>query len=247
MQSPELNCYDISVIFQCVMKLSRRMNRIIYIVNDIKNFVFGPAKAPVYGFGRRRKQKFVIRDFKRLKQGGTGMEIGKRNSYMINQYAAGYAVRPEDNRQGRNFDSVLETAEEKTAQKTAGDMAEPEGEIDYRKFLLEKMEEMRANIRNGTIQPKIQIGAEAYTQEEWEKLLEKIDAAEEAIREQVETEIAAAKEAAGEEEEDSQTRIITRADGTRILMIKTSFGEMSVELSKPDDSAAYTEMISETV
>ena len=32
----------------------------IAIVNDIKNFVFGPAKAPVYGFGRNRKQKFVM-------------------------------------------------------------------------------------------------------------------------------------------------------------------------------------------
>lgn len=31
-----------------------------FIVNDIKNFVFGPAKAPVYGFGRNRKQKFVM-------------------------------------------------------------------------------------------------------------------------------------------------------------------------------------------
>ncbi len=31
-----------------------------FIVNDIKNFVFGPAKAPVYGFGRNRKQKFVL-------------------------------------------------------------------------------------------------------------------------------------------------------------------------------------------
>ena len=32
----------------------------LFIVNDIKNFVFGPAKAPVYGFGRNRKQKFVM-------------------------------------------------------------------------------------------------------------------------------------------------------------------------------------------
>ncbi len=30
------------------------------IVNDIKNFIFGPAKASVYGFGRNRKQKFVM-------------------------------------------------------------------------------------------------------------------------------------------------------------------------------------------
>ena len=31
-----------------------------FIVNDIKNFVFDPAKVSVYGFGRNRKQKFVM-------------------------------------------------------------------------------------------------------------------------------------------------------------------------------------------
>ncbi len=30
------------------------------IVNDMENFVFGSAKASVYGFGRSRKQKFVM-------------------------------------------------------------------------------------------------------------------------------------------------------------------------------------------
>ncbi len=35
-------------------------DRYISIVNDIKNFVFGPAKASVYGFGRNRNQKFVM-------------------------------------------------------------------------------------------------------------------------------------------------------------------------------------------
>ncbi len=38
----------------------RGIARKVVIVNDIKNFVFGPAKAPVYGFGRNRKQKFVL-------------------------------------------------------------------------------------------------------------------------------------------------------------------------------------------
>ena len=33
---------------------------IMTIVNDIKNFVFGSAKASIYGLGRRRKQKIVI-------------------------------------------------------------------------------------------------------------------------------------------------------------------------------------------
>ena len=40
--------------------IARRDCGVNFIVNDIKNFVFGPAKAPVYGFGRNRKQKFVM-------------------------------------------------------------------------------------------------------------------------------------------------------------------------------------------
>ena len=31
-----------------------------FIVNDIKNFVFGLVEAFVYGFDKRRKQKFVM-------------------------------------------------------------------------------------------------------------------------------------------------------------------------------------------
>ena len=31
-----------------------------YVVNDIKNFVFGLIEAFVYGFDKRRKQKFVM-------------------------------------------------------------------------------------------------------------------------------------------------------------------------------------------
>lgn len=176
------------------------------------------------------------------------MEIGNRNPYIMNRYAARYTGRSGDSGKAEGFGPALETAAENTDRKRTADPMKSEKEIDYRQFLLEKMEEMRANIRNGTTQPKIQIGAEAYTQEEWEKLLEKLDAAEEAIREQVEAEIAAAKENAEAKEtgdEDSHTRIITRADGTRILMITTSFGEMSVELSKPDDSAEYAAMASD--
>lgn len=56
----------------------------------------------------------------------------------------------------------------------------------YREQILEKMEEMAQNIKKGTIQPKFRIGAQEYTIKEWEKLLEKFDAAEEALREEVE-------------------------------------------------------------
>ena len=166
------------------------------------------------------------------------MEIANNNPFIMQQFAARDAVRQKNGRQPEEFGDVIKSAQEKA------DAARREDgqETDYRQFLLEKMEEMRARIKNGDIQPKIQIGAEAYTQEEWKKLLEKVDAAEDAIREQIEEEIAAAKEAAGKDEADSDTRIITRADGAKILMVTTPFGEMSVELSKPDDSLTFDDI-----
>lgn len=171
------------------------------------------------------------------------MEIANNNPFIMQQFAARDAVRQKNGRQPEEFGDVIKSAQESGEQeKTDAARREDGQETDYRQFLLEKMEEMRARIKNGDIQPKIQIGAEAYTQEEWKKLLEKVDAAEDAIREQIEEEIAAAKEAAGKDEADSDTRIITRADGAKILMVTTPFGEMSVELSKPDDSLTFDDI-----
>ena len=171
------------------------------------------------------------------------MEIANNNPFIMQQFAARDAVRQKNGRQPEEFGDVIKSAQESGEQEKADAARREDGqETDYRQFLLEKMEEMRARIKNGDIQPKIQIGAEAYTQEEWKKLLEKVDAAEDAIREQMEEEIAAAKEAAGKDEADSDTRIITRADGAKILMVTTPFGEMSVELSKPDDSLTFDDI-----
>lgn len=69
----------------------------------------------------------------------------------------------------------------------------------YREQILEKMEEMAQNIKKGTIQPKFKIGAQEYTVKEWEKLLEKIDSAEEALREEVEAMIEEVKKQAAAE------------------------------------------------
>ena len=171
------------------------------------------------------------------------MEIANNNPFIMQQFAARDAVRQKNGRQPEEFGDVIKSAQESGEQEKADAARREDGqETDYRQFLLEKMEEMRARIKNGDIQPKIQIGAEAYTQEEWKKLLEKVDAAEDAIREQIEEEIAAAKEAAGKDEADSDTRIITRADGAKILMVTTPFGEMSVELSKPHDSLTFDDI-----
>lgn len=69
----------------------------------------------------------------------------------------------------------------------------------YREQILEKMEEMMKNIKNGTIQPKFRIGAQEFTVKEWEKFLEKFDAAEEVMREEVEAQIEEVKQLAEEE------------------------------------------------
>ena len=171
------------------------------------------------------------------------MEIANNNPFIMQQFAARDAVRQKNGRQPEEFGDVIKSAQESGEQEKADAARREDGqETDYRQFLLEKMEEMRARIKNGDIQPKIQIGAEAYTQEEWKKLLEKVYAAEDAIREQIEEEIAAAKEAAGKDEADSDTKIITRADGAKILMVTKPFGEMRVELSKPDDSLTFDDI-----
>ena len=36
------------------------LNLFTFIVNDIRNFAFGLAKAFVYGFGKNQKQKFIM-------------------------------------------------------------------------------------------------------------------------------------------------------------------------------------------
>lgn len=69
----------------------------------------------------------------------------------------------------------------------------------YREQILEKMEEMAENIRKGTIQPKFQIGAQAFTIKEWEKFLEKFDAAEEKVQEAVQEHIAEVEKQAEKE------------------------------------------------
>ncbi len=77
------------------------------------------------------------------------------------------------------------------AAESADENAEPKS---YRQQLLDKMEEMAENIKNGTIQPKIQTGAQAYTKEEWQKLLREFDDAEADLREEIEEAIAKARE-----------------------------------------------------
>lgn len=76
---------------------------------------------------------------------------------------------------------------------------ESETEADSREILQGKIEEMQENIEAGNVdfEATFQIGGKAYTQEEWDKLLEYVDEVEEETQEAMEVE-QAMKEAAEE-------------------------------------------------
>lgn len=91
-----------------------------------------------------------------------------------------------------SFNDVLKVREGKSAHTQSADkQSESAEDKDYMNQLREHMEEMLDKIKHGAIQPKIQIGAQEYTQDEWKKLLEKFDEAQEDLAEQVEAEIEA--------------------------------------------------------
>lgn len=121
-------------------------------------------------------------------------------------YDAGYSKNQAENVETTNFADRLKegqkAAEEsaKTGENAKNDENDKaEEQKSYREQILEKMEEMAQNIKKGTIQPKFKIGAQEYTIKEWEKLLEKFDAAEESLREEVEAQIEEIKKQAAAE------------------------------------------------
>lgn len=142
-------------------------------------------------------RKILIRQ-----KGNRGMYINQNQygrSYQGGQrvgYSQGYNNKNDNSvggAQGRgekNDNSVKEEQENGT---------KDEEIKSYREQILEKMEEMAKNIKQGTIQPKFKIGAEAYTIGEWEKLLEKFDAAEDVLREEVKAQIEEIKKQAAME------------------------------------------------
>lgn len=137
------------------------------------------------------------------------------------------------------------------ASESAGETAEPKS---YRQQLLDKMEEMAENIKNGTIQPKIQTGAQAYTKEEWQKLLREFDDAEADLREEVEEAIAKAREES-EKEAAAATVQVPDEEATAQKGISDTTAATEKTTGVSDDGAAagsaqkaeYSEQVQEPV
>ena len=65
--------------------------------------------------------------------------------------------------------------------------------MDLRKFISNKKNEIYEKLKNGDTEISIPIGAQSFTEEEWDKLLEKIDnitdEMKEAMREEYQKEV----------------------------------------------------------
>ncbi|NBJ92488.1 hypothetical protein [Parablautia muri] len=62
--------------------------------------------------------------------------------------------------------------------------------VDFMEMLKGKKEEIIKKVVNGETEPKIQIGAQAFTEKEWDRLLKQFDSAEDAIKEKMREEYA---------------------------------------------------------
>ena len=76
--------------------------------------------------------------------------------------------------------------------------------LTYREQILAHMEEMAKKVKDGTVEPTFQTGAQSFTIKEWEKLLADFDDAEEALQEQI-------KQLIAEVEEQAQKEAMQRA------------------------------------
>lgn len=69
------------------------------------------------------------------------------------------------------------------------DMTSKDNSAECMAFLREKREEILEKLRNGETEISYQIGAESYTEKEWDKLLKKFDDIQEDVRRKMEERI----------------------------------------------------------
>ncbi|MCM1123254.1 MAG: hypothetical protein NC416_11790 [Eubacterium sp.] len=154
----------------------------------------------------------------------------------------------------------MKDAQEAEPQKAEGKETEENADMpkSYREQILEKLAEMAENIKKGTIQPKFQIGAQEFSIEEWKTFLEKFDAAEETLREEVEAQIEELKKLAEMEamrraEENgmpdtekatdvSESTAATVAQGSTEILTET-MTEMTTETAAVDAAALLTDEV----
>ena len=104
--------------------------------------------------------------------------------------------------------------------------------VDYVKFLEEKINEIFVKIQNGDTEPTYQIGAQSFTEKEWEEFLNKFDSIEEAIQELMKEE-----QARKEAEEAKKENVVI--NDTSMLLTTESTSCMYETADSDDDDIYY--------
>ena len=115
---------------------------------------------------------------------------------------------------------------------TGADSVDTEGMVDYVKLLEEKINEIFVKIQNGDTESTYQIGAQSFTEKEWEEFLDKFDSVEEAIQELMKEE-----QAKKEAEEIQKEGIVT--NDTSILLTTESTSCVYETADPEDDDLRY--------
>lgn len=88
---------------------------------------------------------------------------------------------------------------------TGGNVIQPGGKRladTFSEMICDRKEEFYVKVKNGTMEPSIPIGAGSYTEKEWDKILKRFDAVQEALREAAGLETDEAKERSREKAAD---------------------------------------------
>ncbi len=139
-----------------------------------------------------------------------------------------------------------ETGSEPAQTKGTEESDAPGEETDKtcREQILEKMAEMAKKVKDGTVEPTFQIGAMSYTMKEWDKLLEKFDAAEEALQEEVQAQIEEAEKQAAEEALRRELDGKADAAGTETAVVTT---DITVKTTAESEAANAAGTVQNTV
>lgn len=107
---------------------------------------------------------------------------------------------------------------------------------DFHREMLAFYERVEEQIKNGP--PKFRIGSAEMSEDEWEKLLEKVDANLDAVKEEQEKRFAQQEEDAAEEKTAAHSEILTKADGSKVLAVTQEIGGTEItSYLKIDDGA----------
>lgn len=111
-------------------------------------------------------------------------------------------------------------------------------DMTYREQILAHMEEMAKKVKDGTVEPTFQTGAQSFTMKEWEKLLADFDDAEEALQEQIKELIAEVEKQAAKEALRREAEGKPDADGTGTVVTNVSVPEAAQPTAEAGGSVA---------